>query len=122
MAVRQIAELGYRVREAQHAQEALEAIARDPGVELVFTDVVMPGGMDGRQLADIVTTRWPQIKVLLTSGFPGSMVGGLDRSAGVNLLSKPYRKDQLARAMRDVLDRDQSGPAPGPGTTPKRGG
>jgi PAS domain S-box-containing protein len=122
MAVRQIAELGYRVREAQHAQEALEAIARDPGVELVFTDVVMPGGMDGRQLADIVTTRWPQIKVLLTSGFPGSMVGGLDRSAGVSLLSKPYRRDQLARAMRDVLDRDQSGPAPGPGTTPKRGG
>ncbi len=107
MAVRQIGDLGYRVREAQHAQEALELIARDPSVDLVFTDMIMPGGMDGRQLADLVTTRWPRIKVLLTSGFPGNMIGGRDLTQGVSLLNKPYRKDQLARALRGVIERDQ---------------
>jgi signal transduction histidine kinase/CheY-like chemotaxis protein len=103
VALRQVAELGYRVREAASAQAALESIALDPAVDLLFTDVVMPGGMDGRQLAEIVRRRWPHIKVLLTSGFPGSVVS--TEKAGPPLLNKPYRKDELARALREVLER-----------------
>ncbi|HZB93765.1 MAG TPA: PAS domain-containing protein [Stellaceae bacterium] len=110
MAVRQLGELGYRVDEAENATQAIEMIARDAAIDLLFTDVVMPGGMDGRQLADVVTARWPHIKVLLTSGFPGTMIQRSDPGPGVKLLNKPYRRDQLARALRDALERgDGSG-------------
>ncbi|MGO8917566.1 MAG: PAS domain S-box protein [Stellaceae bacterium] len=110
VAVRQLAELGYRVREADSAHAAIEAIAVDAAVNVLFTDVIMPGGMDGRQLAEIVARRWPHIKALLTSGFPGSMVnGGRELAAKVRILSKPYRKDQLARALREVIERETGG-------------
>jgi PAS domain S-box-containing protein len=116
VAVRQLAELGYRVREAESAHAAIEAIAVDAAVDVLFTDVIMPGGMDGRRLAEIVMRRWPHIKALLTSGFPGSVVdAGRDPATQVPLLSKPYRKDQLARALREVIERKAgaSGPPPG---------
>jgi PAS domain S-box-containing protein len=111
VAVRQIAELGYRVREAENAAVALEILAAEPAVDVVFTDVVMPGGIDGLQLARTVLARWPRVKVLLTSGFPGSTVNrGRDLAQSMHLLGKPYRKDQLARALRDVLDRPAEAP------------
>ncbi len=102
VALRQLVELGYRVREAASAQAALELIALDPGVDVLFTDVIMPGGMDGRQLAEIARRRWPHIKVLLTSGFPGTVVARGKTTAP--LLSKPYRKDQLARVLRELIE------------------
>jgi PAS domain S-box-containing protein len=106
VAVRQVAELGYRVREAENAAVALELLAAEPAIDVVFTDVVMPGGIDGLQLARTVLARWPRVKVLLTSGFPGSTVNrGRDLAQSMHLLGKPYRKEQLARALRDVLDR-----------------
>ena len=110
VAVRQLTDLGYRVREADSAHAAIEAIAVDPAVNVLFTDVIMPGGMDGRQLAEIVARRWPHIRALLTSGFPGSMIdGGRELASKVKLLSKPYRKDQLARALREIIDRESGG-------------
>lgn len=106
VALRQVAELGYRVREAENAAVALDLLAVEPAVDVVFTDVVMPGGIDGLQLARTVHARWPRIKVLLTSGFPGSTVSrSQDLAQAMHLLGKPYRKDQLARALREVLDR-----------------
>jgi CheY-like chemotaxis protein len=102
VALRQLVELGYRVREAASAQAALESIALDPAVDVLFTDVIMPGGMDGRQLAEIARRRWPHIKVLLTSGFPGRVLAGGKTNAP--LLSKPYRKEQLARALRELIE------------------
>ena len=105
LAARQLAELGYRVREAENARQALDAMARDPAVDVLFTDVVMPGGMDGRELAARVTQRWPHITALLTSGFPGRMIGGREKRHGALLLNKPYRRDQLARALREALER-----------------
>ena len=111
VAVRQLAELGYRVREADGAHAAIEAIAADDAVDVLFTDVIMPGGMDGRQLADVVARRWPHIKPLLTSGFPGSVVdSGRGFASQMPLLSKPYRKDQLARALRKVIERETGEP------------
>ena len=121
IAVRQVAELGYRVREAENAQAAIAAIAADPAVDVVFSDVIMPGGMDGRQLAERVTARWPQVRALLASGFPGTMVGVGELAPGVRLLDKPYRKEQLARALRDVIERGRE-PASGAGPEQDRGG
>jgi signal transduction histidine kinase/ActR/RegA family two-component response regulator len=105
VAARQLVEMGYCVQESENGVQAMERLEADPTIDVVFTDVVMPGGIDGVQLARKVLSRWPKVRVLLTSGFPGSTVNrgrGLDRS--MRLLSKPYRKDQLARALREILD------------------
>ena len=68
----------------------------------------MPGEMDGLELARITRLRWPEIDVILTSGFPGSQVGQTQTGAGgERLLGKPYRKDELARALREAIDRSR---------------
>jgi CheY-like chemotaxis protein len=72
--------------------------------DLLFTDVILPNGMSGRQLAEEVAKRRPGIKVLYTSGYTDNAIvhhGRLD--PGVMLLSKPYRKSQLAKSIRDAL-------------------
>ncbi len=69
-----------------------------------FTDIVMPGGMNGRELAEAVIRRRPGVAVLYTSGYPEAAImhdGRLD--PGVALLAKPYRQSDLARMMRQVL-------------------
>jgi two-component system, cell cycle sensor histidine kinase and response regulator CckA len=106
VAVRQLGELGYRVRDAENGQQAIEALERDPAVDVLFTDVIMPGGMDGRELADLVAARWPAIKALLASGFPGTL-GDLDLVRGAKLLNKPYRREELAQALRELIERDR---------------
>jgi CheY-like chemotaxis protein len=75
--------------------------------DLLLTDVIMPGGINGRQLADTVTLRRPSVKVLYTSGYTENAIvhhGRLD--AGVLLLAKPYRRSDLARMVRLALDGD----------------
>ena len=101
--VRQLTELGYRVLEAEDAQTALRIIESEP-VDLLFTDIVMPGGISGYEIADRVLSRWPQIKVVLTSGFPENRGNGDPIARGLRLLSKPYRRDDLGRIIREVLD------------------
>ncbi len=103
--VRQLSGLGYQVRAAENADRALELLAGGLTVELLFTDVVMPGTMNGQHLADVVARRWPTTRVLFTSGYTeNAMVhhGRLDR--GVQLLVKPYRLHDLANRVRAVLD------------------
>ena len=100
---RQLTELGYRVLEAEDAQTALRIIESEP-VDLLFTDIVMPGGISGYEIADRVLSRWPQIKVVLTSGFPENRGNGDPIARGLRLLSKPYRRDDLGRIIREVLD------------------
>ncbi|WP_340116095.1 response regulator [Pelagibius sp. 7325] len=105
VAVNHLRAFGYRVVEATSGREALETLAADDTIDLLFTDVVMPGGMSGPQLAQAARKRRPDLKVLFTSGYAESAIGsapgaGLDGS----LLSKPYRKDELARKLREVLD------------------
>lgn len=104
----QLRDLGYRVTEAADGRIALEALRRGVGFDLLFTDVVMPGGMNGRQLADQARLLSPRVKVLFTSGYTENAIvhhGKLD--AGVHLLNKPYRKAELARAVRRRLDEPQ---------------
>ena len=101
--VRQLHGLGYTVLEAGNGAEAL-AILETETVDLLFTDIVMPGGIDGFELADLATKRWPDIKVIFTSGFPQTRFVDEMRPRAFPLLSKPYRKDNLAQLIRTILD------------------
>jgi len=105
--VRQLTELGYRVLEANAAAAALEILATAK-VTLLFSDVVMAGDMNGIELARRAMARWPGLKVLLTSGFPEARIAGEgDIPAGLRLLSKPYRRAELARTLRGILDAER---------------
>jgi len=102
----QLRALGYTVLETTNAAAALAILAERSDVDLLFTDVVLPGGMNGRQLADEALSKYPTLKVLYTTGYTENAVvhhGKLD--AGVELLSKPYRRADLARHIRKVLDK-----------------
>ena len=96
--------LGYAVTLAPDGPAALAMVDGGLEFELLFTDVVMPGGMDGRRLADAVRSRRPGVGVLYTSGYTENAIvhhGRLD--AGVHLLNKPYRKRELALKVRAAL-------------------
>jgi CheY-like chemotaxis protein len=103
---RQLGELGYRVLEAENAEAGLRLLESE-SVDLLLTDVIMPGGTDGRELARRARQRWPRIKVVFTSGFSEARLKGDGDSLAtyVPLLSKPYRKEELANAAREALDR-----------------
>ena len=105
-AARLVADLGYRVLEADGAEAAVDILTRgEPMIDLLFTDIVMPGDLDGYALARIVGERWPHIKVLLTSGFTGGRPDDKRMQVeSLRVLTKPYRKDDLARAIRATLD------------------
>jgi PAS domain S-box-containing protein len=103
--VGQVANLGYTTLEAANAAEALAILDNGTGIDLLFTDVIMPGAMNGRQLADEAVRRRPSLKTLFTSGYTENAIvhhGRLD--PGVLLLAKPYRKVELARMIRVALD------------------
>jgi PAS domain S-box-containing protein len=96
--------LGYQTLEAADAAEAIAIADRGVAFDLLFTDVIMTGTMNGRQLADAMAKRRPGIKVLFTSGYTENAIvhhGRLD--PGVLLLAKPYRNAELARMMRRAL-------------------
>jgi signal transduction histidine kinase/CHASE3 domain sensor protein/CheY-like chemotaxis protein len=100
----QLQSLGYKTVAAADARAALVIIDNGQPFDLLFTDVIMPGGMTGRQLADETAKRRPGIKVLYTSGYTDNAIvhhGRLDK--GVLLLTKPYRKSQLAKMVRLAL-------------------
>jgi PAS domain S-box-containing protein len=102
--IAQIASLGYSTLEAANAGDALKIIDDDVPIDLLFTDIIMPGSMNGRQLSDEALRRRPSLKVLFTSGYTENAIvhhGRLD--AGVLLLPKPYRKSELAKMIRVAL-------------------
>jgi PAS domain S-box-containing protein len=116
VATAQVESLGYRTVSAADADEALRAIETEPAIDLLFTDVIMPGRMNGRQLASAASEIRPGLKVLYTSGYTENAIvhhGRLD--AGVLLLAKPYRRADLARMIRTALD------ATGAPSNPDRG-
>jgi PAS domain S-box-containing protein len=104
VAMRHLRGLGYHPIEAADPEAALAVLEREQ-VDLLFTDVVMPGATDGIELARLTIERWPEIKVMLTSGFPGTILDVRlgPRGAAVRLLSKPYRLEDLARALREAF-------------------
>jgi CheY-like chemotaxis protein len=102
--VMQLQGLGYRVREADSAHRALEILDSADRIDLLFTDMIMPGGLNGKELATKARSKRPDLKVLFTSGFPGQSTGPETRFGDTDvLLSKPYRKRDLAKAVEEVL-------------------
>jgi CheY-like chemotaxis protein len=102
-AVSALRELGYNVYDAAGAAKAIEIVEAHPEIGLLFTDVVMPE-MNGRRLSDAVTQRRPAMKVLFTTGYTRDAIvhnGTLD--LGVNLITKPFTLDELARKVAEVL-------------------
>jgi CheY-like chemotaxis protein len=102
--VEMLRRLGYRVVHAECGLAAMNVLRHDAGVNLLFTDVVMPGGMNGRQLADAALTLRPDLKVLFTTGFSRDALSHDDRlDQGVQVISKPFSFDTLASKVRAVL-------------------
>jgi signal transduction histidine kinase/ActR/RegA family two-component response regulator len=100
----QIQSLGYATLSASNGAEALAVIDSGKPIDLLFTDVIMPGNMNGRELAEAAVKRRPEIRVLFTSGYTENAIihhGRLD--AGVLLLAKPYRRSDLATLIRAAL-------------------
>jgi len=93
-------QLGYQVRHASSAQAALDLIKREDDIDLVFSDILMPGGMNGLELADAVHRRFPQMAVLLTTGYSSSAQDAVRR--GFEVLQKPYDLATLERALREA--------------------
>ena len=101
----QIVGLGYNVITAENAVEALALVETGAAPDLLFTDVVMPGGMNGRQLALKLRQRWPSLRVLYTSGYAhGRLTIDGESVPSKYVLSKPYRRAELAAKLRDALD------------------
>ncbi|MEZ5647579.1 MAG: response regulator [Alphaproteobacteria bacterium] len=100
-------ELGYNVIEAGTGREALDVLDKNRGASLLFTDVRLPGGMNGRQLADEAKKHWPNMKVLFTTGYDRNAIahdGKLDPN--VHLITKPFSYANLSLKLRDLLDAD----------------
>jgi CheY-like chemotaxis protein len=104
LAVRMLHSLGYQTVEAGDGENALKTLQEVAGVALLFTDVVLPGGMNGIELANAARRLCPELKVLFTSGYPKDALarqGPLDKD--VKLLAKPYHKADLAKALHAIL-------------------
>jgi signal transduction histidine kinase len=101
-----LTELGYQVHDAADGDEALRFVAKKPAIDLLFTDVVLPGSLTGRDLAERLRQRYPRLPVLYTTGYTRNAIvhqGRLDPD--VDLLNKPYTQQDLALKIRELLDR-----------------
>jgi signal transduction histidine kinase/response regulator RpfG family c-di-GMP phosphodiesterase len=105
--IEMLTDLGYRVITASDAGGALEILRRGRPVDLIFTDVVMPGGKTGVQLADEARALRPQIKVLLTSGYTGeALARHQPNHSDWPIIAKPFRQPDLAASIRKILESD----------------
>jgi CheY-like chemotaxis protein len=98
-------ELGYNVLEAETARSALQVLDTRPEIRVLFTDVGLPGGMNGRQLVEEARKRRPDLRLLFTTGYARNAIvhdGRLD--SGVELITKPFSQAALAGKLRDIID------------------
>ena len=103
-AVLSLQSLGYQVISAVDGDEALHKLEAEAHVDLLFTDIVMPGGINGWELARMARKARPQLRVLLTSGYAmETLMASGHLHDGALMLQKPYRKAELARRLRDAL-------------------
>ena len=103
LATAMLKSLGYRTLTAEDAGSALDILAAQPEIELLFTDIILPGGMNGADLAQLASERYPGLKVLYTSGYTEN-ANIHETGTEMRLISKPYRKTDLARKLRQVLE------------------
>ena len=103
-AIRSLESLGYRVTAAVDGNDALQKLGTDIAVDVLFTDIVMPGGLNGWELAERARQDRPKLRVLLTSGYALETLTTHERLRDCStILTKPYRKFELARRLREVL-------------------
>ena len=108
-------ELGYRVLEAGHGAAALAVLAETPDIDIVFSDLVMPGGISGFDLARQLRERHPATRVILTSGYSAELLDQAEVAAlDFKVLRKPYRQAELARAFRAALAQHPRRPGSAP--------
>ena len=101
LSVYELEDAGYVVLEAPTAVEALEILQSGTAIAVVFTDVNMPGDLDGLELANLVRERWPKVRLIVTSG--GGQVGAGDVRPPARFFPKPYRLDQMIAAVREMV-------------------
>jgi len=104
LAEESLLDLGYRVLTAVNGQQALDVLNREENIDLMISDVIMPGGINGYELAERVTTDYPELKVLLASGYTEKITSSENRKRfSDNLLAKPYSLEELAQKVRQIL-------------------
>ena len=104
LSVRHFSDLGFRVHAATNGPMALEVLAGSEPIDLVFTDVIMPGGMTGYGVADAAVARRPGIKVLFITGYAGTSAShGQLRHPTAPMLHKPFTRKELAAAIHAAL-------------------
>jgi CheY-like chemotaxis protein len=99
-AAEMIGDSGFEVVEAANADQAIAILEARPDIHVVFTDIQMPGSMDGLKLARFIRGRWPPIKIVATSGFV--RVGEDDLPEGSRFLTKPYHPAQIVATLREL--------------------
>jgi CheY-like chemotaxis protein len=104
VAVARLEDTGYQVIAAGTGAEALALLAAHAEIELLFTDIVMPGGMAGDELAKAARAIRPDIKILFTSGYAEPSVAGREFAAAGSWLKKPYTARELAVRLRELID------------------
>ena len=97
--------LGYEVLLASTGAEGLKQLARNPNIDLLLTDVLLPGGMNGQQMVDLASADYPALKTLFMSGYARDAFVDQGRlKPGIELLGKPFGPSELAQRIRDALD------------------
>jgi CheY-like chemotaxis protein len=108
MTAARLQDLGYRVLDAANGPAALSLLDQNPDINLLFTDMVMPGGMNGTDLAEAARARRRGMKVLFTSGYAELDVVRRGQATEAGWLKKPYSTLELARILREILDTSTS--------------
>jgi CheY-like chemotaxis protein len=105
VAAETLSDLGYAPELAGDAAEALRRLAAVPDIAILFSDIVMPGGMNGIALAREARRLYPGLRILLTTGYAAAALNGTETLPdGVTILGKPYRDLELGRRLRQMLD------------------
>jgi PAS domain S-box-containing protein len=107
--IRQLTDLGYTIVDADNGNRALQLVKDGLDFDLLLTDVIMPGGITGYQLAEQLRADQPDLRVLFTSGYTDLPANGVQIARNDPLLSKPYRKQDLGRMVRATLDGSRNG-------------
>ena len=95
--------LGYQVLETSDAAAAIALLAEHPEVEVLFSDLVLPGEMSGLDLAKRVREQYPGVRIILTSGYAAELLHGEEHDLGLHVLLKPYSRASLERIFDDTL-------------------
>ncbi|WFR97499.1 response regulator [Rhizobium tumorigenes] len=99
--VDELEDAGFEVFEAENSVVAIELLIANPRIEVMFTDIDMPGGVDGLKLAASVRDRWPPVTIIVTSGHRAVGVDSLPARA--RFMSKPYNPDVVVRSIKEMM-------------------